>query len=224
MDIPDTERKHVVDVYNKIAYDFSETRYKPWKEVINFVNNLPVNSSCLEVGCGNGKNLYRADINMYGVDVSENLVKIAVCKGKNAVVADGCNLPFESNNFDAVMSIAVFHHVSTLERRIKFLQEILRVCKIDGSIMIEVWTSDDPTYGKNKRISNFSDENNKDKIINFCSKTGKKVYGRYYHFFEDNEFQNLINTTVFENKSFQGQFTESCGNAIFIGNVRKIDL
>ena len=49
------ENQHVHDVYEDIAGHFSETRHKPWPNVLNFVNNLAVGSVLVDVGCGNGK-------------------------------------------------------------------------------------------------------------------------------------------------------------------------
>ena len=51
------EKEHVYDVYEKIAPHFSNTRYKPWPRVEQFLNSLPQGSIVLDVGCGNGKYL-----------------------------------------------------------------------------------------------------------------------------------------------------------------------
>ena len=40
-DLPSAiERQYVYDVYNKIAPHFSETRYKPWPQVVKFLDSL----------------------------------------------------------------------------------------------------------------------------------------------------------------------------------------
>lgn len=51
------ETTHVHSVYEKIAGHFSETRHKPWPNVMNFVASLDVGSILVDVGCGNGKYL-----------------------------------------------------------------------------------------------------------------------------------------------------------------------
>ena len=56
----DLEKKHVYDVYEKIAPHFSNTRYKPWPKVQAYLESLAPGSLNLDVGCGNGKYL---DIN-----------------------------------------------------------------------------------------------------------------------------------------------------------------
>jgi len=35
------EKEHVYDVYEKIAPHFSNTRYKPWPRVEQFMNDIP---------------------------------------------------------------------------------------------------------------------------------------------------------------------------------------
>jgi len=44
-DLPKTatnmEKEHVYDVYEKIAPHFSNTRYKPWPKVEEFMNTIP---------------------------------------------------------------------------------------------------------------------------------------------------------------------------------------
>lgn len=44
-----------------------------------------------------------------------------------------------SNLFDAVISIGVIHHMSTEKRRTKAIQELARILKPGGKIMIYVW-------------------------------------------------------------------------------------
>lgn len=49
------ENQHVHDVYEDIAGHFSETRHKPWPNVLNFVEKLEIGAVLVDVGCGNGK-------------------------------------------------------------------------------------------------------------------------------------------------------------------------
>lgn len=51
------EEKNVHQVYEQIASHFSSTRYKPWPIVESFLQQLPIGSVGLDVGCGNGKYL-----------------------------------------------------------------------------------------------------------------------------------------------------------------------
>ena len=51
------ERKNVVEVYDQIANDFSETRFCVWNMVKRFLKNKKFTQIGLEIGCGNGKNM-----------------------------------------------------------------------------------------------------------------------------------------------------------------------
>nr|XP_033806162.1 probable tRNA methyltransferase 9B isoform X2 [Geotrypetes seraphini] len=55
------------------------------------------------------------------------------------MVCDSLCLPYRNECFDAVLSIAVIHHLSTKERRIRAIKEMARVVRVGGQIMIYVW-------------------------------------------------------------------------------------
>ncbi|MFH1510024.1 MAG: class I SAM-dependent methyltransferase [Candidatus Nealsonbacteria bacterium] len=130
--------------YNIISQDFSRTRNKFWEEmgfISKYVND---NEKVLDLGCGNGR-LYELfqekTIDYYGVDFSEKLIEIAKKRYPQFKfqVADALNLPFPADYFDKVFSIAVLHHIPSKELRLKFLQEIKRVLKPEGILILSVW-------------------------------------------------------------------------------------
>lgn len=51
------EKVHVHNVYERIVDHFSDTRHKPWPNVLKFVESLDAGSILVDVGCGNGKYL-----------------------------------------------------------------------------------------------------------------------------------------------------------------------
>ena len=51
------EKQHVYEVYEKIAPHFSNTRYKPWPKIADFINGQADGSIIADIGCGNGKYL-----------------------------------------------------------------------------------------------------------------------------------------------------------------------
>ena len=77
------EKEHVYDVYEKIATHFSNTRYKPWPNVKDYIESFPAGSMVADVGCGNGKYLGCNDDRLFtiGTDRSFNLISLA--KQKN---------------------------------------------------------------------------------------------------------------------------------------------
>jgi len=177
----------VCEVYNHIADDFDNTRHKMWKCIENFINSL--NSDCLvgDIGCGNGKNMYlsRKDIKFKGMDFSTEFVKI--CKLKNLDVIEGniLNIPFESDYFDNCICIAVIHHLSERIDRIKAIEELLRITKIGGKILIYVWAFSQPENARRKF-------NTHDEMVPY-KKINGEIYYRYYHLYDQGELENDIN-------------------------------
>lgn len=53
--------------------------------------------------------------------------------------ADILALPFHSSSFDAVMSIAVIHHLTTPARRIQALSELCRISRDGGVALVSAW-------------------------------------------------------------------------------------
>ena len=51
------EEVYVKHVYNTIAKEFSDTRYRPWTCVEEFLDGVEENSYIGDIGCGNGKNM-----------------------------------------------------------------------------------------------------------------------------------------------------------------------
>ncbi len=52
---------------------------------------------------------------------------------------DNLHLPFRDSSLDAVLSVAVIHHIVTVERRVRAIREIARTLKVGGRVMISVW-------------------------------------------------------------------------------------
>lgn len=139
------ESEFVHDVYNEIAQHFSQTRYKPWPIVADFLVNREDWSVGVDVGCGNGKYLaVNKKVFILGSDYSTGLIDQAkilhpseLCN--DIIVADGMNLPHKENTFDFAISIAVIHHFANEQRRIDAIAEILRVLKPRGQALIYCW-------------------------------------------------------------------------------------
>lgn len=211
------EKKYVYEVYEKIAHHFSNTRYKPWPQVEQFLLNLPKGSIVADVGCGNGKYLtVNPDLIMVGTDISNNLLKFCVERKATVFRADSLHLPVKTGSFDYVISIAVVHHFSTPKLRKKALEELIRIVRVGGRVMVTVWA-----HEQNKRFEsqdvfvpwnledNFHKENIEKKVENEgkveqIEEDGAKpevykdqekntvVYKRYYHLFVFKELEELL--------------------------------
>jgi SAM-dependent methyltransferase len=191
-----TEDLYVKNVYNKIAEEFSDTRYRPWSCVEDFLGKVEPQKKIGDIGCGNGKNmLYRKDCDNYGCDFSENLVKICNNRGLNVKYGDVLNIPFSENSFDYTICIAVIHHLSTTEKRKKSIDELIRVTKKGGKILVLVWALEQPEESRRK----FSKQEN---LVDWKDKKGNLLGERYYYVFKKDELESLIDQNVKIEKSF----------------------
>ena len=174
------------EVYDKIASHFDATRQYVWKDVKKFINTLQNNSKLLDIGCGNGKNmLYRKDLECYGIDISDEQINICKKKQLNVVKSNMTSLPFETQYFDNIICIASYHHLDNILDRKLSLEEMFRVLKNNGRILITVWAREQEI--DSKRQFNSSDE-----IVPWISKDGNTYY-RYYHIYQKDELEYEIN-------------------------------
>ena len=86
---------------------------------------------------------------MIGCDMCSELVDIAAGRGHEVAIADCLNLPYRTNSFDAAISIAVVHHMSSQSRRLQAVRELARVVREGGRMLVYVWAME---QGK-KRVS-----------------------------------------------------------------------
>ena len=176
---------NIIDIYNEIASEFDLFRTKVWPCVAKFLNSLPSNSNVLDIGCGNGKNFTaRNDINMTGIDLTENFVTICKAKGYNVSCASMTQLPFEDNTFDAFIAVASYHHLDNDYDRKRTLDEMYRVLKPNGMGLIVVWAMEQGDRSK----FHFTKT---DEFIEWRSHTGK-VYNRYYHIYREGDLKEEV--------------------------------
>jgi ubiquinone/menaquinone biosynthesis C-methylase UbiE len=136
------ETEHVAHVYESIASHWDRTRHSPWPQVEQFLLALERSALVADVGCGNGKYMTVArehSINMLGSDLCVNLVEVCGEKALEASIADNMVLPYRDQMFDAAISIAVLHHFATRARRIRALQEVCRILKPGGQLLVQAW-------------------------------------------------------------------------------------
>lgn len=187
------EHHHVHQVYEEIASKFNHTRFSHWKAVRLFLDNLPKYSLVADVGTGNGKYLaYRKDIIVIGNDMCDSLLNIIKNKDNEAQVlrADALHLPYKTSSFDALISIAVFHHVSTYEGRCRFIEEIINVLKPKGKALITVWAREQSI--KSTWVA-LKDIGNNDFFVPWTDVEKNQVHDRYYHLFSKDELMSIVN-------------------------------
>lgn len=77
------EKKHVYEVYDKIAPHFSNTRYKPWPKIAKYLESLPTGSINLDVGCGNGKYLGVNPSNVFSIGTDRSINLLDICRSRD---------------------------------------------------------------------------------------------------------------------------------------------
>tara|TARA_Y100000741_G_scaffold84689_1_gene62348 strand:+ start:3802 stop:4425 length:624 start_codon:yes stop_codon:yes gene_type:complete len=197
------EKTNVKDVYQQIAEHFNVTRVNKWSWVEDFLNNLEPNSLVLDLGCGSGRNMDHNNIQFIGVDNCNKFVTICNQKGLNVINNNIIKIDLKSNIADAIICIAVFHHLSTDAHRIDALKEMKRLLKPEGKILLSVWSINQPVKTRRK-FNNFGNN-----IVIWNSYN--KIFERYYYIFKIDEikslFQNVGLTIV--------NYEYSCGNEVF---------
>lgn len=148
-------------VYNVYAsfYDFLfGSIFNPGRlSCVDIINDIaPKNAKILEIGIGTGLSLplYRKDLNITGIDISDKMLEkakeLATEKNLNdrveLKVMDAADLEFEENSFDYIVAMYVASVVPDVNL---FLEELTRVAKPDAKIIF---------------VNHFSSEN---PIINF---------------------------------------------------------
>lgn len=159
--------------FNKQAQTFDGTMYSTFSReaypiAIEALLKIPF-GSILDLGCGTGMALNlllekRPDVKAYGLDLSENMLKVAGNRlGSKAELTKGDaeNMPYKDGSFDTVMCIESFHHYP---EPLKAFSEVMRVLKPDGTFVLCDSTMKPPL----RQIVNF--------FIRFSSDGDVKIY------------------------------------------------
>jgi len=211
--------------YDLISEKFSQTRNHLWRDLEFIGSYCKKGDKVLDFGCGNGRLwefLQKKNIDYTGLDISDKLL----AKAKNQFRGPGINfqkisgldsLPLESDSFNAVYAIAVFHHLPGKEIRKKMAAELYRILRPEGTVVITVWNlwpasthGDDcsSTRGGQKKYwrniffnweekllgRSFLDWN--DCYIDFQDNRGR-IFPRYHHAFTKKELAGLFSQAGF---------------------------
>jgi alkylated DNA repair protein alkB family protein 8 len=178
-----------LNTYEAIASEFSTTRAYVWKCIKDFTSLMKDDTKLLEVGCGNGKNMeYLLDSgkgDVCGIDTCANFIEICKAKQLNVCLANSTRLPFSDGSFDAMMCIAMFHHLLTDEDRNQTMSEILRVLKPGSLGLITCWATDQP---ENSKFS-FSEGVN---LVPWIGRKNTKKTMRYYYVYNEQMFREYF--------------------------------
>lgn len=97
--------------------------------------------SILDVGCGNAvilNHLRRSFQEVYGMDFSSSMISKAKELIPEGTFSQGeaTKLDFESESFERVLAYSIFHYFPSVQYGYEVINEMIRVCKKGGVILI----------------------------------------------------------------------------------------
>jgi ubiquinone/menaquinone biosynthesis C-methylase UbiE len=133
-------------VYDETAINYDLRSGNPYTERVRIAEarfiERHAQGRVLDVGCGTGYHL-RALENVLGVDVSEEMVKLARKSGREVQKADIEKLPFREGEFDTVL--CMYSVLNVCDWR-KAIREMGRVVRKGGSVIVSVSSIYDKGY------------------------------------------------------------------------------
>lgn len=129
------------------GYKYLEGRWEKVAKKMSEFYKLPKKAKILDIGCGKGYLLYDflkilPDAEIYGLDVSHYAVENSKQEiRENLLVGNACDLPYEDNFFDLVISINTLHCLEA-PNLFRSLKEVERVGKSNKYICVESYRSE----------------------------------------------------------------------------------
>lgn len=157
-----------LDFWNdkKIVHEFVDyPKDLYWQEYLKKVKTKE-KQKLLDMGCGGGRNSELAaqeGYDVYGCDYSKSMVEATQKRlkkllgekvSKRFVEANMCNLPYEANEFDLIISNGVLHNAYSLEDFEKAINELSRTLKTNGLLLLNLFTSDNLDTVSIKAVNN----------------------------------------------------------------------
>lgn len=198
--------KKVIQDYDTIARGFDLTRNHKWEEFDTFLKYIKKGDRVLDLGCGNGRlNKFleeESKVEYLGIDNSNELLKAAKKNNPKAKFKKGdlLEIPEKDQSSDIIACIAAFHHIPTKKLRNKALEEMRRVLKKDGILIITVWNLFQKKYKKYiwksriRSLLSFGKEEARGTLIPW-SDSG---INRYYYAFKPKELRKLLEQAKFK--------------------------
>ncbi|TFF88560.1 MAG: class I SAM-dependent methyltransferase [Promethearchaeota archaeon] len=225
--------------YNKIAEDYHNKRKYPWRDLQNYINALDplvrnelLKGTCLDLGCGNGRNfkIFKSKENrLVGLDNSIEFIEIAKNRIENfspksqntidLIVSDMNNLPFRRNTLKNIFSIASLHHVRGKATRKKLVSQIYKILISEGYFFLTLWRRWQKRfrkyflidYMKLKLVPSYKKSQKKvgllefgDKFIPWTVPKDNITIRRFYHFFSKKEAESLLENFAIKSLDFEG--------------------
>jgi len=162
-----------------------------------FTSFLKNKDKVLDAGCGPGRDskvFYELGFDIFGIDLSSNLLKIASQQCPKGIFkkANFLSLPFPNNYFDGIWASASLLHLENTDDVKKALSEFNRVLKKEGVLCVLVKQQ----MGKEKTSVVTDSLSNHDRFFQWFSKT---------------EIKNLLNENNFSIISLEDNYPDLAG-------------
>ncbi|MDD3302045.1 MAG: class I SAM-dependent methyltransferase [Candidatus Gracilibacteria bacterium] len=206
--------------YNNFSNTFSNSRINmKWEEIDYFIKYLKDNIKdkkvdILDVGCGNGRlleHLNKQDIGEFdylGLDSSVGLIDEAkkIHTDNEFKVLNMLNLEQLKREINYLFFIASFHHLESIEDRLKVLIQAKKLLKPNGTIFMTNWALESNLNLEKYKDSLINNSTNQYQSKDFKIKIGR--FDRFYHSFSIEELDYLFKEAgleIIENKLFSNQ-------------------
>jgi len=197
----------VQKTYNEIAGEFSASRMALRHDFENYAEYFKNGQKIVDLGCGNGRllMLLKEKINNFdyiGIDNSDELLKEAQKNFPDAkfIHGDQLQIPLHDESCEVLCNIRAFHHIPSKKLQQKALQEMQRVLKPEGLLILTCWNLWNRKQFKFivkatiKSLLNLGKTSYKDTQIPW----GKGKITRYYYAFTYRELRKLIQKSGFK--------------------------
>lgn len=165
------------------------------RNILNICNiDIEEQKKVLDFGCRAGRIIRNFDSNkeIHGVDLREDIIDW--CKEnlpyRFSNNSEDCNLPFENNYFDLIVSLSVFTHIESLK---EWLAEITRILSKGGIFYLSIM--DEEAVNKMIKIKSVDYINKLKKKLNFDEFLQGKhpvIWDGYFSFVQRDYFLNLM--------------------------------
>ena len=143
------ERKEIIRVFDTIAEEFCHSRRRVWKSLEDA--GPFEGQTVLDLGAGSGRNvrylLEKGAALVVAADVSSEMIKVLTSNLKeefrgtvHPLRCDAIHLPFQASTFDKVIFVATIHHIPNRTSRLRAMEEVRRVLKDGGTVLITAWS------------------------------------------------------------------------------------
>ena len=188
-----------MEEWDSIAESWNRTRKRPLKEAYYFASllkGLGPSSIAIGIGEGNGRNMKPFSdmgLKVLNIDMSAEMLRYS---GMLSAKAGMDALPIRDRSTDVVISLNAIHCLGSSEKRKKALEEMRRVVKTGGLLLISAW---------NRFEKRFLPASIRDPDVVVPWRADKCVIERHYHLFTKHELELLVSNAGFSIlESFKG--------------------